>query len=793
MMTMDSTLLNPHTWHKFARMSYNFLKDTIHKGKYPTYEDWLKVFNDKCNKEDINVFSGRALYSTLLPENFNWKMKSCEVKNGILISGNLESKTISGDSSSLGMVMYRVYGSHTCIEWLNASYNMLNEYLIYRGLTLGFPHVELSPSQQKQVDQYIENYKKRKDLLMDVDTIEDDVLRARKEIEITQELNNVRESIAVIVMKPNDPNITLNFKGKVKNVVTLSIKKYKVLDNSEILGTIVPLDDNESIEETEEINTEEVDDEEEGPEDEGPEDEEEGTTNPDDMFYDDEEFEKEYAKYMKQQEAMEKMEEKIAKKEEKKINKKILIDNNVAYINNEPDLPDWGEWYNDDDGNDVYEFEGSDENNEGEIDIDLYRGIIKYTYNEKTYNIPMSIAYRIQCKITITVLDKEEEKEVEIDVDREYKIPNQLLMMIESGARGNATNAIQISGIIGQQSYENGRIPRMIGSTSINVDGNKYSGARSLPCYVPGENSPDSRGFISESYVQGMKPDGYFQIHVASRENLTSNQDLTPQTGYFSRRVRTFTENLQIKKVEGKLAVVNERDIIVMMDYIFDPSRMFKYNNIQTFVDMNYEIDNIRKQFTNTATYISIPFLSKMSNYIKYDDVLRETINLNTDNIVLAVDPRIYTTYPDYYKYLKNELPRELNRNNIIVVTIPSNISERKQKYWYMALTNYDSITVVPIFSSGDVGRSFVNKHPIENDVSAYIDIITAGINRVSYGTKPGNELSRNVIYHILKNGSDFENYPMVIRSNKRTYDLLDQYTLFEALILTGKVKAIKK
>lgn len=756
MMTMDATILLPHLWEKYARISHRLLFKDM------KYDDWFTKHVSRCRIHNVNVYSGKSLYSTLLPINMNWSMGKCRVMDGILVSGTLESRTVSGASSSLGMVMYRTYGHMVCIDWLNASYHMLNEYLLMKGLTLGFKHVELNQWQQRKVDEYIAAYKSRKDLLVDVNTIDDPVLSARKEVEITQELNNVRESIAMVVMKPSDKDIALQFRGVVNGPVTLYLHPYTYTDPRKVKPTIttVPSDDirqqygsidiNDS-ELYEEIYTGTLDLKASASAD---------TSEPTNI------------PGMKTNTIHEDSDDEDV--EPTSTISGIVITEDIRLPNGK--MSSKGT---------TYTFDGKG----GIIDIDLYNGIIRYTIDSKTYTLGMGVVYRIVCTITTSVMVKDNLVATNMDIDRTYETPNQLIMMIESGARGNATNAIQISGIIGQQSYENGRIPRMIDDTSINIGDDVYTGSRSLPCYVPGENSPESRGFIAESYVQGMRPADYFNLHVASRENLTSNQDLTPQTGYFSRRVRTFTENLQMKKVDGRLVVVNEKDVMVMMDYVFDPSRMFRLGSIQTFVDIKHEIATIRSTYTNDAIYIYIPYLRNMEQYVKYDANLRETIRLNKDtmNVIVAIDPRICTSHPYYYKYLRTEL------EGILVVTIPTDQSEAKRRHWYMALDNYNSIAVVPIFptSSHMIGKPYHYKDEYSVGTSAYIDVATPGISRIVYtvGYKSGEVLTTGIMYQMIRNGTDFIDYPMIVKPSKVSYDLLDRHTLFEVLLMTGDVR----
>lgn len=721
MLTMDATILAPPLWHRLASTVY----DILYKDSYPSYRKWLTEFYDRCNIAKINLFSGRGLYSTMLPKTFNWKLGSCQTIKGILVSGTLDARTTSGTSNSLGMIIYRVYGPDVCIKWLNASYTMLNEYLLFKGLTLGFKDIELTSSQNTQINTYIASNRERQDLLFNIDSIEDSVLRARKEIEITQELNNVRESISMIIMKPSDTSITNVFKGITVDRPEIQFKKYKVLDRKGVLNTI-PIDDDEDM---------------------------------DDVYYPEDSDEDRLDTYIDSYEDNE-----------------SLVDNAV-YTTIEVKLPSYVDNMN--------SFQLA---HDGEIEIDFYKGYIKFK-NDTDYYWSMGIVDHIRCDIKTIIMVNDVPMETIVSVDRKYVTPNQLLMMIESGARGNATNVVQMAGIVGQQTYESGRIPRMMEDTSITINDMIYSGPRSLPCYVPGENSPQSRGFVDQSYRQGLSPSNYYNIHVASRENLTSNQNLTPDTGYFSRRVRVFIENLQMKKIEGKLVAVNERDVIVMMDYVFDPSRMFKIGNTTTFVDVKYEIDQLTRNMTKSAIYIPIPYYKDIRNYTKYDERLRKTIELNsTKDIILAINSKIITHSSDYYQYLRDILPVEIKASNINIITIPANLHGVKRNYWYLSLVEYKSIAVVPLFAASNACKEYKFDKKIPDDVSAYIDISKKGINRISYDIESESEIPLHTLYQMFRNGNDFEDLPMIINNKHNMWNNIDKYSLLDTLILSGKI-----
>lgn len=88
---------------------------------------------------------------------------------------------------------------------------------------------------------------------------------------------------------------------------------------------------------------------------------------------------------------------------------------------------------------------------------------------------------------------------------------NALNIMRESGAKGSLVNLIQIVAFVGQQNISGKRMPRALSNC-----------LRSLPHFLPGDNSPDARGFISNSYMDGLTPDQAFFHAASGREGVIS-------------------------------------------------------------------------------------------------------------------------------------------------------------------------------------------------------------------------------------------------------------------------------
>jgi hypothetical protein len=70
---------------------------------------------------------------------------------------------------------------------------------------------------------------------------------------------------------------------------------------------------------------------------------------------------------------------------------------------------------------------------------------------------------------------------------------NALVIMKKSGAKGSDTNNGQISAFVGSQCIDGKRMPYMLSD-----------GKRALPHFFVGDNSPQARGFVKNSYLDGL-------------------------------------------------------------------------------------------------------------------------------------------------------------------------------------------------------------------------------------------------------------------------------------------------
>lgn len=113
------------------------------------------------------------------------------------------------------------------------------------------------------------------------------------------------------------------------------------------------------------------------------------------------------------------------------------------------------------------------------------------------------------------------------------KLDNNVKQMVTAGSKGSFINIAQMSACVGQQNVEGKRIPF----------GFKY---RTLPHFAKDDFSPESRGFVENSYLRGLTPQEFFFHAMAGREGLIDTAVKTAETGYIQRRLVKALEDVSV-------------------------------------------------------------------------------------------------------------------------------------------------------------------------------------------------------------------------------------------------------
>ena len=164
------------------------------------------------------------------------------------------------------------------------------------------------------------------------------------------------------------------------------------------------------------------------------------------------------------------------------------------------------------------------------------------------------------------------------------------VIMTKSGARGNILNLGQMSAVVGQQAIRGERI-------------NRGYCQRTLPHFKINDLTPKSRGFVSSSYRNGLKPVEFFFHAMGGREGLVDTAVRTSTSGYMQRRL---VNALQDCVIENDGTVRNSDKNIIQFrfgDDGIDPMHTDHGNAVNLDVLLlkakALDVDKIREELKN--------------------------------------------------------------------------------------------------------------------------------------------------------------------------------------------------
>lgn len=110
---------------------------------------------------------------------------------------------------------------------------------------------------------------------------------------------------------------------------------------------------------------------------------------------------------------------------------------------------------------------------------------------------------------------------------------NCMSAMVMTGAKGSKVNQSQISCLLGQQELEGRQVPLMMTR-------------RSLPCFAPYDLSSRTRGYITDRFLTGIRPQEFFFHCMAGREGLVDTAVKTSRSGYLQRCLVKHLEGMKV-------------------------------------------------------------------------------------------------------------------------------------------------------------------------------------------------------------------------------------------------------
>jgi len=183
-----------------------------------------------------------------------------------------------------------------------------------------------------------------------------------------------------------------------------------------------------------------------------------------------------------------------------------------------------------------------------------------------------------------TLEAKIREKMAEVDgelrelIYEEKDIEDHSIIMTKSGARGDWQNLVQISSALGQSAVEGKRLDK----------GYKH---RILPHQEKGTLAPQDKGFIPNSFMDGLTPIQLFQNSMDGRDSQIDSALNTQDSGYLYKRISNALLDL---KVEQDRSVRNAENEIIQFKYGGD-----QIHPQNTRGEVGIDLDKIKRKVQN--------------------------------------------------------------------------------------------------------------------------------------------------------------------------------------------------
>ena len=246
---------------------------------------------------------------------------------------------------------------------------------------------------------------------------------------------------------------------------------------------------------------------------------------------------------------------------------------------------------------------------------------------------------------------------------------NRFVIMVNAGSKGNVLNIAQMVSCLGQQNVDGKRIPYGFED-------------RTLPHYTKFNDSPEARGFVEASFIQGLSPEEVYFHAMGGRVGLIDTAVKTSQTGYIQRRLIKGQEDL---KVEYDMTVRNNKNKVIQFRYGDDNINPMKTENQQIplgqmsleeiYSHMAIPEDDTSKSiFTTTYEAATLKRIKKQKTKLK-----KKTSNLIMDMIeyrkkltenVFKNEKAVTVHIPVHFHRIMNNLQHQLHIQPDFVVNI---------------------------------------------------------------------------------------------------------------------------
>ena len=107
---------------------------------------------------NVPFWSGKQLYSLILPDITINQIKTIEIIRGNITKGYLNSDSLGSGSAGLIKQIYNAYGMETCNDFLNDTQKLITRWMVDHSFTIGFGDSTVNKEQRKRIKDITNKY-----------------------------------------------------------------------------------------------------------------------------------------------------------------------------------------------------------------------------------------------------------------------------------------------------------------------------------------------------------------------------------------------------------------------------------------------------------------------------------------------------------------------------------------------------------------------------------------------------------------------------------------------------------
>ena len=258
---------------------------------------------------------------------------------------------------------------------------------------------------------------------------------------------------------------------------------------------------------------------------------------------------------------------------------------------------------------------------------------------------------------------------------------NRFVIMVNAGSKGSPINIAQMISCLGQQNVDGKRIPYGFED-------------RTLPHYTKFNDTPEARGFVESSFIQGLTPEEVYFHAMGGRVGLIDTAVKTSQTGYIQRRLIKAQED---GKVHYDMTVRNNKGKILQFSYgddNIDPIKvenqsvpLTRMNLEQIYAHFQIPEDSTKAVFTTTYTKDAAKRMRKQKKELnkRVSDIISQMIE-NREKLlkhVFKASDNIVLHIPVHFLRIMNNIQHQMNiQPNFVVDITPLETYSLIDKYF---------------------------------------------------------------------------------------------------------------